>query len=652
MLSSDQLQDGGSSQNTSVGVPGATQANQDYQTAMSYRPASSNPVSTSQPSSDDQSAQATGASFPYSTGGDTGASAGVKAVGNLPSSAFNFAEGIGNAALHPIDTISGVLNAGKGAVEKGIGAVTGKPVQDESTQTFDALAQAMKDRYGSVENAARTATNDPFGFGSDIMGIITGGAGLAGKTAKLAKMVETVGGTSRDILTAPARAAGDQASKILGPIPGKLAAPLTEAISNEHVDPQLVNSASRLNQKAVTLSPDGEVAHPGALPTYNKFYDQASKHVGDVAQNNPIDEYLVPKVSDAISNKVIPMRQAAGETMGSEMARLGDTKVDITPTLADFESSLRERANLSIIKGTKDGEYTIGKNGFPKLTPPAESDGVVRSTTEQSKLDAGDKAFVSNYVTQLNGLGNTPSAANIEAFEARNRAVIQKALDGGTINRNVAAIVKNHASSMLDMLKPDVNPEFAKYAEARKTYAQLSSFLEQGDKKLGDPSVLGNPTRLTSTLKSAIKSIHSTGNKDWLNKLEELTGYPALDETTLASQAMDDAGDVKGKSLLSAFSEKGIPSSPSGLVGKMVKFGLEKTKEKIVGNPSQQTKRVLSGLIGQGKSASTPLETELPIRQQSSQSESLPPKVSQGKEKSSGNAKLLLPFIPPTINRQ
>jgi hypothetical protein len=127
-----------------------------------------------------------GALFPSSPT-DNPLVAGAKAVGNLPTSAFNLAKGIGSAIIHPIDTVTGIAKTAIGGVEKLI------PGQQGSEQNFDAFTKILKDRYGSLDNLQRTATNDPFGFGTDLATLFTGGASLVGKSGEAASLVGKTG---------------------------------------------------------------------------------------------------------------------------------------------------------------------------------------------------------------------------------------------------------------------------------------------------------------------------------------------------------------------------------------------------------------------------------------------------------------------------
>lgn len=139
-----------------------------------------------------------GATF-RATGDETGVQAGLKAAGNVPSSALNLGKGIVKAIANPIETAKGIGNLALDVGRKGTNALTSITGlgQKQETPTLDALSSAYfgKDgRYGSLENASKTAIEDPFGVGSDILGVFTGGAGAVGKGAAVSKTIGAVGG--------------------------------------------------------------------------------------------------------------------------------------------------------------------------------------------------------------------------------------------------------------------------------------------------------------------------------------------------------------------------------------------------------------------------------------------------------------------------
>lgn len=149
---------------------------------------------TPQPSIQASQSNPYGATF-RATGEESGLQSGLKAAGNVPSSALNLAKGIYGAVTNPIQTaksIGGlVTDVGRSFMNvAGMG-------QKQETPTLSALSEAYvgkEGRYGSLENAQKTAIEDPFGVGSDILGVISGGATALGKTATVSKAIGKVGG--------------------------------------------------------------------------------------------------------------------------------------------------------------------------------------------------------------------------------------------------------------------------------------------------------------------------------------------------------------------------------------------------------------------------------------------------------------------------
>ena len=92
-----------------------------------------------------------------------------------------------------------------------------------------------------------------------------------------------------------------------------------------------------------------------------------------------------------------------------------------------------------------------------------------------------------------------------------------------------------------------------------------------------------------------MQSILNNGKKDWLEKLEEITGYPALDRSVIALQAMKDAGDFRGLSLLQQLSTGAAPT-PAGITQKVIDFALDKVARAAAGSPEEQTRIFLKAL--------------------------------------------------------
>lgn len=264
-------------------------AYQDYKTAGQ--------TATPQPTADpsvDSGQQTYGATFPASPD-DNAFVAALKAAGNLPSSVVNFAGGITNTLLHPIQTLETLGSGAIGAAENVTGENQGNP--DQSQQTANAIGQAFLDRYGSIENARNTAENDPFGVGTDIASLLAGGAGLVGKGAEVA----------------------DLASSAVRPITGALDSTVEGAVSRAtapfagSVDQTVASAADRVG---VTL-PAASVSKSAIVQGLESV---ASKGIGS-------DTYLarVAKATDDLNTAADSIAAQAGGT--DDIAEAGQNVV-------------------------------------------------------------------------------------------------------------------------------------------------------------------------------------------------------------------------------------------------------------------------------------------------------------------------------------
>jgi len=126
-----------------------------------------------------------------------------QAVQNIIPSATNMATGLYQAVTNPVQTVSGLLDVGAGALQKALP----KPVVDfvnqfesnpeaaqRAVSAANAVGGAMKERYGSVEGIKNTIATDPVGAMGDLSTLLGGGAALAGRipmAGKVASMLST-----------------------------------------------------------------------------------------------------------------------------------------------------------------------------------------------------------------------------------------------------------------------------------------------------------------------------------------------------------------------------------------------------------------------------------------------------------------------------
>jgi len=143
-----------------------------------------------------------------------------QAVSNIPASAGNMISGLYHAVTNPVQTVSGILDVGAGALQKALP----KPVVDfvnqfesnpeaaqRAANAATAVGGAMKERYGSVEGIKNTIATDPVGAMGDLSTLLGGGAALAGRIPMASKVASTLS-TASDI-TNPITLAGKGVSK-------------------------------------------------------------------------------------------------------------------------------------------------------------------------------------------------------------------------------------------------------------------------------------------------------------------------------------------------------------------------------------------------------------------------------------------------------
>lgn len=168
-----------------------------------------------------------GATFPSDPNNDSALGAGAKAVGNIPSSAYSNVSGFASIVAHPFQTLDAIGNSVLGGLQKGVTAATGFEFPDtgaynKADTTASAMGKGLSDRYGSIDNLQRTATNDPLGFGMDIMSLGQGASMVAGKSALAARGMEaasaglkTVGSTIAKPLKPVANVITDTVPKVI-----------------------------------------------------------------------------------------------------------------------------------------------------------------------------------------------------------------------------------------------------------------------------------------------------------------------------------------------------------------------------------------------------------------------------------------------------
>lgn len=395
-----------------------------------------------------------GASFQASEN-DNPLQAGLKSLGNVPSSLLNLGKSLFSAISHPINTIKGIGNAFAGGIEEGYNALVGEEgAHNTQTETFDALKGALNDRYGSLKNAQRTATNDPIGFGADVFSILEGGAGILGKTEELGNLVSKVGGPVVDVgekvLTAPAKlgakvlgqstGVGSEAVKTAfnaGAEGGEANQAFTEALRGNTTPEDLVDKARGALGEVVDTRRANYKEMLGSLKSDTSTIDTSSLKT---QLDKSLDSFNITRGEDgkldfSESTMVNPSDQSKVEAITKDIENWKNNTPEGIDTLKQRLSNYYEPG--SRIGAFSEGLRSTARNLIEKT--PGYSD-AMKNYSEMSdtikdikqSLSLGDKAAVE---TSFNKLKN--SLKNDKQFRMAVIDELDKAT-GGTLRQSIA----------------------------------------------------------------------------------------------------------------------------------------------------------------------------------------------------------------------
>ncbi len=462
-----------------------------------------------------------------------------------------------------------------------IGQRFSEPVKATIQKLIDAhpdLVQKLHDLASSHPEAAKSV--------GDLIATIglTGGGKLfdtplpgVGEMASSLKSgaLKATGGAAKAAVAAPGKLA-KAAVTPLKQVGSKLAAE-GKVPGIEGLGEQTKTSAERLAPKAPLVGA-GAARRAKPLDVYNTFAQQEAKHLGDIKQD-PAISLVGQKIGDAFGS-VVKQRQAAGKTMAAELEKTAKRTVDTGAPVGNFQKELLDNG---VTYDSQTGKISAGA---------------------ASKFSDADNKILEKYASDLQQLGSKPSMKALDAFISRVPQNIKAMKATANINfkTNAERLISNSLNDMRTALGKAGSPA---YNKARATYADLSKFVNEGASHLGKITQSGDFAKDASLAKSAVQSVLNNGKKDWLVKLEDLTGYPALDESTLALQAMKDAGDYKGNSLLQLLTEgaKDLPKGGTGILDKIIGFAGNAAGRALTGTKADQTRAFLKSIEETAKKA-------------------------------------------------
>lgn len=101
---------------------------------------------------------------------------------NVLKSGANLLGGVGDALLHPIETVQNLGGAAVGGLQE-LGGQS-----NDNTAKFDSLKDYFGQRYGGISNLEHTLYSDPVGFLADLSTALGAGAGVAGAVGKIGEL--------------------------------------------------------------------------------------------------------------------------------------------------------------------------------------------------------------------------------------------------------------------------------------------------------------------------------------------------------------------------------------------------------------------------------------------------------------------------------
>jgi hypothetical protein len=468
------------------------------------------------------------------------------------------------------DTIKTVGDAAASAIPTHVaGPILGSlpPVRDKIDSFIQPIKSFLQSHFGLTdENLKADNTAQKVGKGLEI-GAELVSPFVASRFARLAEKGATLG---KDLVQkAPSIPSAKIGSSIKTGVDA--AADFIKnprlTLAKKNVTPQFQASTERL-----FLQGTKDVKDPATV--YENYLTQSKKALGDI-KADPAIASVGNSIGDAFK-QVVTKRREVGAVMGDELKKVGAIKTSIADAYTNLETALKEA----------------------DLTYSSKAKSLVAGNA--SKMTNEDTALLNQYIAELNKLGAEPTVAQIDATLSRTQGLVDnfKSARGITQTTNGERLIKQSQNALREQLDPakSGNKALAAYATARKAYSELSNFIDDGAGYLGKITQSGDFAKDASIAKSAVQSILNNGKKDFLIELEKLTGYPALDDSVLALQAMKDAGDFRGLSLLQTLSQGSIPASQHGAVQKIIDYALSKAGQAVAGTPEEQTRVFLSAL--------------------------------------------------------
>jgi len=370
-----------------------------------------------------------------------------EALANIGPSATSFYKGLVTAITNPVQTVSGVLDVGAGALQNMlpkelvdlVNQIDNKPeAAKRAVDAANAVGGLYKDRYGSVEALKNTLATDPVGAAADLSTLFTGGASATSRAAPaVSKVMGAVGKYTNPL--APVTAAANYGlalgakgtGNVIDAITGERAATragniVRNALTEEGRVPQNLAAA----QNALANAPSGMTVRQA---------------LADVT--SPQVQYL---------GQTVESKTAPGRALSIQQAQEADRMARLQGATPNLRSAEAMRSNVSGPLYTAATQPTTAVNVLP-LTQ--QIDGLLAANPGNAKL-----------VSALNQV-----KAGLEAStDAQQVSSVLDNLKDLIANKDNKFIVKN-----LTNVKSTIEQALPGYQQAQQVFAAASPPVNQ-----------------------------------------------------------------------------------------------------------------------------------------------------------------------------
>jgi hypothetical protein len=413
---------------------------------------------------------------------DTPLMAGAKAAGNLIPSAYQLGKGIVSAVTSPVQTAKSVWN-----IAEGTGTYLGEKANEklgrqsntspEDTQKKDIakeVGNVLLDRYGSLDALSATATNDPFGFATDILGLVAGGEGLLAKAgivskvrtgeviskvaqeatniAKDTKNIAAEGARAISSTNTPAEALGQvlqgtpadipKGKAALGAIETKgikkfseLGSKIEEKIKtlSSEVDTELLKDKTikRLDELKTELKTKaGNIVTDNYVEKALNHLDELYGKIGDIAKQADIKDLIVRAKNKGLTSYDINniAREYGIEFGNKAFSKMGDALTSVNAQLYEkVRSGLKDVARSGISgKVAKEKDLLISNLYNTKRLIQKNIDAVAKLTQKAEKMGLGRQA--------IRAISKAADVFTLGGFRALRELFIQSNIGRKTMN--------------------------------------------------------------------------------------------------------------------------------------------------------------------------------------------------------------------------